>query len=108
MSTVTNLGGQYQHFAKPTFTVRFTNETTQIYTWHTVATKINHDVSLSVHDAGESERCDIAPHFKGSKESIIYDFLIQIRSVSQDSTTCSGKVIRNHDKEGRFNQIPSN
>lgn len=58
---------------------------TFIYTWHTIAAKINHDVSLSIHKAGECEWGDITPYFEGSVESIVYDFLIKIRSVSQDS-----------------------
>lgn len=56
----------------------------------TIASKINHDVSFSVHDAGEGERRDVTPHFEGSEEGIVYDFLIQIRSIAQDSEESAG------------------
>ena len=56
------------------------------YTWHTIAAKIDHDVSLSVHKALECKWGDITPHFEGSEESIVYDFLIQVGAVSEDST----------------------
>ena len=56
-----------------------------LYTRITIAAKINHDVSLSVHEAGEGQRSDVAPYFEGSEESIIDDFLVQIGRVSKDS-----------------------
>lgn len=55
------------------------------YTWHTIASKINHDVRLSVHESGECERSDIAPHFEGSEEGIVDDLLVQVHGVAQDS-----------------------
>lgn len=56
----------------------------------TIASKINHDVSFSIHDAAEGEWRDVTPHFEGSEEGIAYDFLIQIRSVAQDSEESAG------------------
>lgn len=72
-----------------------------LYTKHTIATKVDHDVRLAVHDAGESERRDITPNFEGSEESIIDDFLIQVRSVTQYSTKLSQSSINETDKENR-------
>lgn len=51
----------------------------------TIAAKVDHDIGLSVHDAGESERSDVAPHFEGSEEGIVDDFLVQVGGVAQDS-----------------------
>lgn len=56
-----------------------------LYTRITIAAKINHDVSLSVHEAGEGQRSDVAPYFEGSEESVIDDFLVQVGSVAEDS-----------------------
>lgn len=56
----------------------------------TIASKINHDVSFSIHDPFKGERRDITPHFEGSEEGIVYYFLIQIRSVAQDSEESAG------------------
>lgn len=58
----------------------------------TIAAKINHDVSFSVHKAGECQWSDITPYFEGPEESIIYDFLIQIHSVSEDSVESTESV----------------
>lgn len=56
-----------------------------LYTRITIAAKINHDVSLSVHEAGEGQRSDVAPYFESPEESVIDDFLVQIGSVAEDS-----------------------
>lgn len=64
-----------------------------IYTWRTIAAKINHDVCLSIHDSGESEWRDIAPYFESSEESIIYDFFIQIWRITQNSVTESKNIV---------------
>lgn len=50
----------------------------------TIASKIDHDVGLSVHDAREFERGDVAPHFEGPEERIVDDLLVEVRRVSQD------------------------
>lgn len=50
----------------------------------TIAAKVDHDVGLSVHDAGESERSDVAPHFKGPEEGVVDDLLVQVGGVAQD------------------------
>lgn len=51
----------------------------------TIASKVNHDISLSIHEASKCERGDVTPHFEGPEESIIYDLLVQIGRVSEDS-----------------------
>lgn len=57
-----------------------------VYDWRaTIASKIDHDVGLSVHDALECEWGDVAPHFEGPEEGVVDDFLVQIGTVSQDS-----------------------
>lgn len=61
-------------------------KTSSLYDPHvTIASEIDHDVGLSVHEAIECERGDVAPHFEGPEEGVVDDFLVQIRSVSQDS-----------------------
>lgn len=42
----------------------------------TIAAKIDHDISFSIHNASERKWRDITPYFKGSVEGVIYDFLI--------------------------------
>lgn len=62
-----------------------------VFTWRTITAEVNHDVSLSVHDAFELERGDVTPDFEGPEESIVYDLLIQIGSVAQDSAEWTEK-----------------
>lgn len=50
----------------------------------TIASKVDHDVGLSIHEALECERGDVAPHFEGPEEGVVDDFLVQIGTVSQD------------------------
>lgn len=57
----------------------------------TIAAKVNHDIGLSVHDAGESKWSDVAPHFEGSEESIVYDFLVQVGGVAENSAESAEK-----------------
>lgn len=76
----------------------------------TIAAKVDHDVGLSVHDAGESERSDVAPHFEGSEEGVVDDLLVQIGGVAQDPaesahnnnhfTHCAPKKATKH-REGK-------
>lgn len=54
------------------------------YVCITIAAKVDHDIGLSVHDAGESERSDVAPHFEGSEEGVIDDLFVQVGGVAQD------------------------
>ncbi len=48
---------------------------------NTISAKVNHDVSFSIHDPVEFQRCDITPDFKCTKESIINCFFVQIWGV---------------------------
>lgn len=51
---------------------------------NTIATKVDHDVSLSVHDACKGERSDVTPDFKSTEERVIDCLLIQVRAMTQD------------------------
>lgn len=50
----------------------------------TIASEIDHDVGLSVHDARDFERGDVAPHFEGPEERVVDDLFVQVGRVSQD------------------------
>lgn len=58
----------------------------------TVAPEIDHDVGLSIHNACEFERGDIAPHFEGPEERIVDDLLVQVRRVSQDPVAVKSRA----------------
>ena len=53
--------------------------------FHTIAAKVDHDVSLSVHDPVEFQWSYITPYFEGTEEGIIDCLLIQIRTVPKNS-----------------------
>jgi hypothetical protein len=50
----------------------------------TPATKVDHDVSISVMDARKSQRGHIAPHLEGPSEGIIHCLWVQVRCVAND------------------------
>lgn len=52
---------------------------------HTIAAKVDHDVSLSVHDPGESQWGYVTPYFEGTEEGIVDRLLIQIWRVPKNS-----------------------
>lgn len=48
----------------------------------TVAAKVDHYVSLSIHDARKLQWGDITPYFECSEKGVIYSLLIQVWCVS--------------------------
>lgn len=65
-----------------TLTYNYTLHTPRVFV--TVAAKVDHDIGLSVHDAGECEWSDVAPHFEGPEEGVADDLLVQVGGVAQD------------------------
>lgn len=53
--------------------------------FHTIAAKVDHDVSLSVHDPGKSKRSYVTPYFEGAEKGIVDCLFIQIRRVPENS-----------------------
>lgn len=56
----------------------------KIASTNTIAPEVDHDISVSGHDARELKGCNITPDFKSTEECIINCLFVHIRTVTQD------------------------